>query len=66
MQVMQVPVWLQIFAHIVAIMAGIGGIFFALFVLWPSIRRSNKTADKISSALDRAEKKGLDKILEDL
>ncbi len=62
----QVPVWLQIVAHAVAIVAGMGGIFFALFVLWPSIRRSNRTADKISQALDRAEKKGVDKLLENL
>ena len=62
----QVPVWLQIAAHVVAIIAGLGGIFFAVFVLWPSIRRSNRTADKVSQALDRAEKKGVDKILENL
>lgn len=62
----QVPVWLQIAAHVVAIIAGLGGIFFAVFVLWPSIRRSNRTADKVSQALDRVEKKSVDKILEDL
>jgi len=61
-----VPAWLQISAHIVAILAGTGGILFGLFVLWPSIRRSNRTADKISAALDRAEKKGVEKMLEDL
>lgn len=58
--------WLQIAAHVVAIIAGLGGIFFAVFVLWPSIRRSNRTADKVSQALDRVEKKSVDKILEDL
>ena len=62
----QVPVWLQVSAHVVAIMAGLGGIFFAIFVLWPSIRRSNRTADKISDVLDRAEKKGVERMLEDL
>ena len=62
----QVPVWLQVSAHVVAIMAGLGGIFFAVFVLWPSIRRSNRTADKISDVLDRAEKKGVERMLEDL
>lgn len=60
------PVWLQIAAHVVAIIAGLGGIFFAVFVLWPSIRRSNRTADKVSQALDRAEKKGLDSFIEKL
>ena len=58
--------WLQVSAHVVAIMAGLGGIFFAIFVLWPSIRRSNRTADKISDVLDRAEKKGVERMLEDL
>lgn len=62
----QVPAWLQIAAHAVAILAGSGGILFGLFVLWPSIRRSNSTAAKISAALDRAEKKGVEKLLEDL
>lgn len=62
----QVPVWLQVAAHVVAITAGLGGIFFAVFVLWPSIRRSNRTADKISDVLDRAEKKGVERMLEDL
>lgn len=61
-----VPTWLQILAHVVAIIAGVGGIFFALLVLWPSIRQSNKTAKKISEALDRAEQKGVDKLLGDL
>ena len=62
----QVPVWLQIGAHVVAIVAGLGGIFFAIFVLWPSIRRSNRTADKISDVLDRAEKKSLDSLIDKL
>ena len=62
----QVPVWLQVAAHVVAIVAGLGGIFFAVFVLWPSIRRSNRTADRISDALDRAEKNGVDRLLKDL
>ncbi len=62
----QVPVWLQIAAHAVAIVAGAGGIFFALFVLWPSIRQSNRTARRISEALDRAEKNGVEKLFEKL
>ena len=61
-----VPAWLQISAHVVAILAGTGGILFGLLVLWPSIRRSNRTADKISAVLDRAEKKGVERMLEDL
>ena len=61
-----VPAWLQVTAHFVAIVAGLGGIFFALLVLWPSIRQSNRTAKKISDALDRAEKKGVENLLKDL
>ena len=62
----QVPVWLQVAAHVVAISAGLGGIFFALFVLWPSIRKSNRAGEKLCEALDRVEKKGLDSLIDKL
>lgn len=62
----QVPVWLQVAAHVVAIFAGLGGIFFAVFVLWPSIRQSNRSGKKLCEALDRVEKKGLDSLIDKL
>lgn len=61
-----VPAWLQVTAHVVAIVAGLGGIFFALFVLWPSIRQSNRTSKKLCEAIDDVKKRGVDKLLEDL
>lgn len=61
-----VPAWLQITAHAVAILAGLGGAAFALFVLWPSIRQSNKAGRRLCEALDKAEKKGVEDILKDL
>lgn len=62
----QVPAWLQVTACIVAIVAGTGSIFFGLFVLWPSIRQSNKAGKKLCEALDRVEKKGVDDLLKNL
>lgn len=62
----QVPVWLQATACIVAIAAGTGSIFFGLFVLWPSIRQSNRAGKRLCEALDRMEKKGVEKLLNDL
>lgn len=61
-----VPAWLQIAAHAVAIIAGTGGVLFGLFVLWPSIRQSNRAGKKLCEAIDRAEKKGVEDILKNL
>lgn len=62
----QVPAWLQITACVVAIVAGTGSVFFGLFVLWPSIRQSNRAGKKLCEALDRVEKKGLDSLIDKL
>ncbi len=59
----QVPAWLQITAHVVAILAGIGGAAFALGVLWPSIRQSNRASKKLCDAIDGMGKKGVDDLL---
>ncbi len=58
-----VPAWLQITAHVVAILAGVGGAAFALFVLWPSIRQSNRASRKLCEAIDKMEKKQIDDLL---
>lgn len=43
------PAWFQWTLGIMTILWALGGAAFALFVLWPSIRKSNRVADKILS-----------------
>ena len=54
-----VPVWLQVAAHVVAILAGTGGILFGLLVLWPSIRKQNRF-------IEAQVKKGVDDLIDSL
>ena len=54
-----VPVWLQVAAHVVAILAGVGGILFGLLVLWPSIRKQNRF-------LEAQAKKSVDDLIDSL
>ncbi len=58
-----VPAWLQIMACVVAIIAGTGSVLFGLFVLWPSIRQSNKAGKKLCDAIDAMKAKQIDDIL---
>jgi uncharacterized membrane protein len=39
------PLWFQVLLGVIAILGFIGGAAFALFVIWPSIRRSNRVSD---------------------
>ena len=41
------PFWFQVLLGIIAILGFLGGSAFALFVIWPSIRRSNRVSDWI-------------------
>lgn len=41
------PLWFQVTLGVVAILGFLGGSIFALFVIWPSIRRSNRVSDWI-------------------
>jgi len=41
------PLWFQVLLGIIAILGFLGGSTFALFVIWPSIRRSNRVSDWI-------------------
>lgn len=54
-----VPVWLQVVALATQIFMAIGATLFTLLVLWPSIRLQTKF-------IKDQEKKGVDKLLEDL
>ncbi len=61
-----VPVWLQITAHVVAIIGVICGILFGSLVLWPSIRRQNELAKRFMAFLDKEGKAAVSKMLEDI
>lgn len=60
---LNLPAWFQWTLGILTILWALGGALFALFVLWPSIRKSNKVADKI---LAGPELKGKPATLNDL
>lgn len=54
-----VPGWLQIASMVTQIFMAIGATLFTVFVLWPSIRLQTRF-------IKDQEKKGVDKLLEDL
>jgi len=60
------PAWLQIAALSVGILGTFGGTWFALFVIWPSIRRQNELAVKMEAFFQKVEQRGIDKIIEGL
>ena len=39
------------------ILLGLGGAWFALFIIWPSIRRQTKLGERIDELIDKAHKK---------
>lgn len=39
------------------IVLGLGGAWFALFIIWPSIRRQSRLGDRIDTLIDKAHKK---------
>ena len=54
--------WLQQAAYAANVLAFIGATTFTMLVLWPSIRRQNKTAEKIDRLVDHLEKKSVDNL----
>ena len=56
---MQLQQLLQIVSYVTQILMAVGATLFTLFVLWPSIRLQTKF-------IRDQEKKGVDKLLEDL
>ena len=54
-----VPLWLEVAYRLAAILGFVGGAAAFLFVIWPSIRLQTKF-------IKDQEKKGVDKILENL
>ena len=54
-----VPSWLQIAAYSAGILGTLGGAWFAIFVIWPSIRKQEEFFRKI-------EQRGVDKLIDGL
>lgn len=54
-----VPIWLEIAYRVATILGFVGGACAFLFVIWPSIRLQTKF-------IKDQERKGVDKLLEDL
>lgn len=53
---------LQIVAQTCHVLGFVGATMFTIFVLWPSIRRQNKTAERIERLVDHIEKKSIDNL----
>jgi uncharacterized membrane protein len=51
------PVWFQVLLGVIAILSFVGGAWFALFIIWPSIRRQTKLGDRIDELINKAHKK---------
>lgn len=61
-----VPAWLQIAAYSAGILGTIGGAWFALGVIWPSIRKQNQLAVKMEAFFSKVEQRGVDKLIDSL
>ena len=51
---------LQHAAQLANVLAFLGATTFTLFVLWPGIRRQNRTAEKIDRLVEHLKKKSVD------
>jgi len=49
------PHWVQLLVAVVAVLGFVGGAAAFLFVIWPSIRRADKRADRIEKWIDGPE-----------
>lgn len=59
-------IWIQAVAYLVSIAGTVGAAWFAICVLWPSIRRQNQLASKIERLLLHLEGRKVDDIMRDL
>jgi len=51
------PIWFQVLLGVIAILGFLGGAWFALFIIWPSIRRQTQIGDKMEKLIDAVGKK---------
>lgn len=51
------PIWFQVLLGVIAILGFFGGAWFALFIIWPSIRRQTRLGERIDDLIDKANKK---------
>lgn len=62
----QILTWIQAVAYLVSIVGTVAAAWFAVFVIWPSIRRQNKMAERIERLAGHLERKGTDDLLSGL
>jgi uncharacterized membrane protein len=53
------PIWFQALLGVIAILGFLGGAWFALFIIWPSIRRQDRRADQIEQWMESDEAKSI-------
>jgi glycerol uptake facilitator-like aquaporin len=55
--------WIQVVAYVTSVLGTFVAAWFAFFVIWPSIRRQNQTADRIEFLVSHLKQKKIDDIV---